>query len=138
MMRHLCRIAYQTNRPPEKNFFLGLLLFCLLLPGLLFPLDPRKKISQNLLDVWGIEEGLPQSTVYSIITTREGFLCVGTEEGVVRFDGVQFKVYDKKNVEQLFRLYCRYLYEDRAGNLWIGTYVLSRSSSARSSFSTAG
>lgn len=98
------------------------ILMFLIAPSFVFPLDPGRKISQYKVSVWGIEEGLPQSTIFCIIQTGEGYICVGTEEGVVRFDGVHFKVYDKHNVEQISSHYIRSLYEDREGNLWIGTY----------------
>jgi PAS domain S-box-containing protein len=100
----------------------SVILMILFAPFFLYSLDPEKKISQYKLSVWGIEEGLPQSTIFSIIRTREGYICVGTEEGVVRFDGVHFKVYDKQNLDQISSQYIRPLHEDREGNLWIGTY----------------
>ncbi len=124
-MKHLCRITYRTNSVPEKTAFPGLLSLCIVLITLFSPLralDPGKKITQYMLDTWGIEEGLPQNTVYSMIMTHEGFLCLGTEEGTVRFDGVGFKGYDKKNADPLAGHYSRHLYEDRSGNLWVGTY----------------
>jgi len=84
-------------------------------------LDPQKKITQYMHDSWGIEQGLPQNTVHAIIQTRDGYLWLGTQEGLARFDGLRFKVYDKKNVEQLSNSWIRALCQDREGNLWIGT-----------------
>ncbi|MDQ1352434.1 MAG: hypothetical protein QG657_2740, partial [Acidobacteriota bacterium] len=86
----------------------------------LFSLDPDKAITQYILDVWGIEKGLPQSTVYTISRSRVGYVWLGTEEGLVRFDGINFKVYDKKNVPQILNNFIKILCEDREGNLWIG------------------
>jgi signal transduction histidine kinase/ligand-binding sensor domain-containing protein/CheY-like chemotaxis protein len=88
----------------------------------IFSLDPGKKITQYICDVWGIEENLPQITVESIIQDNDGYLWLGTQEGLVRFDGVNFTVFDKRNVNQLLHNWVRTLYQDQNANLWIGTY----------------
>ncbi|HLP48470.1 MAG TPA: two-component regulator propeller domain-containing protein, partial [Candidatus Kapabacteria bacterium] len=84
----------------------------LLFSSLVFPLDPNKAISQYTLDVMGIEKGLPQSTVYTVIRSKVGYIWLGTEEGLVRFDGVNFKVYDKRNVPQILNNFIKVLCED--------------------------
>ncbi|MCP5105855.1 MAG: hypothetical protein GY950_20880, partial [bacterium] len=86
-----------------------------------YALDPQKKMTQYVHDVWGLEKGLPQNTVEAIIQTRDGYLWLGTLEGLVRFDGVHFKVFDKRTVEQILDNRIKSLYEDRKGNLWVGT-----------------
>ncbi|MCK4763484.1 MAG: response regulator [Candidatus Aminicenantes bacterium] len=100
------------------SFFLGIAL----LPSLLFSLDPGKKLSQYILNVWGVEEGLPQGTVHTITQTGDGYLWLGTQEGLVRFDGVHFDIYDRKKVKQISSNWIKALHEDRRGNLWIGTH----------------
>ncbi|MCP5054982.1 MAG: response regulator [bacterium] len=85
-------------------------------------LDPSKRITQYVHDSWGLEDGLPQVSVETILQTRDGYLWIGTQEGLVRFDGTRFTVFDTRNVEQLVNNYIQRLYEDRSGNLWIGTY----------------
>ena len=70
---------------------------------------------------WQTEQGLPQNTVQSILQTRDGYLWLGTKEGLARFDGVRFVVFDKQNTPQLPHNQIRHLYEDRAGCLWIST-----------------
>jgi ligand-binding sensor domain-containing protein/signal transduction histidine kinase len=98
-----------------------LLVACLFVSVLNLALDPQKKITQYIHEVWGIQQGLPQNSVYTIIQSKDGYLWVGTEEGLARFDGIRFKIYDKRNVEQLTNNSIYQLYEDRAGNIWIGT-----------------
>jgi signal transduction histidine kinase/ligand-binding sensor domain-containing protein/CheY-like chemotaxis protein len=89
---------------------------------IVFSLNPKKEITQYVHDVWGVDDGLPQSSVTSIIRTRDGYIRLGTEEGLVRFDGVGLTTFDKTNVEPIRNSHITVLYEDRGGNLWIGTY----------------
>ena len=88
-------------------------------PGL--ALDPDRQLSQYSRSQWTIEDGLPQSTVFCGLQDREGFLWVGTQEGLARFDGVQFEVFDRNNVESLRDHSINALIEDHHGWLWIGT-----------------
>jgi ligand-binding sensor domain-containing protein len=64
-------------------------------------LDPARPLKQLSLDHWSHADGLPQSSVYTISQTRDGFLWLGTQEGLVRFDGVRFSVYDAANTPAL-------------------------------------
>ena len=84
-------------------------------------LDPRKAITQFTIDTWDADRGLPQNSVNSILQTRDGYLWLATQEGVVRFDGVRFQVFDRSNTPQLKSNYIWILYEDSKQNLWIGT-----------------
>jgi PAS domain S-box-containing protein len=100
-------------------FLMGLILIAL--SPFAFSLDPKKEITQYMLDSWGPEDGLPQNTIGAIIQTGDGYLWIGTLEGLARFDGVRFEVYNKRNVKQLSNNWVRALCEDDKGNLWIGT-----------------
>jgi Two component regulator propeller len=57
-----------------------------------FALNPARTLTQARLSVWTNESGLPQATINAIVQTRDGYLWMGTEEGLVRFDGVRFVV----------------------------------------------
>ena len=70
---------------------------------------------------WTSEEGLPQNSVMTMLQTRDGYLWLGTQEGLARFDGVQFTVFDRGNAEGLGHHFVRALHEDRQGRLWIAT-----------------
>jgi ligand-binding sensor domain-containing protein len=63
---------------------------------------------------------LPQDSVLSIVKTGDGYLWVGTYEGLAHFDGVDFTVYDSVNTPEMKSNFVRALVEDRAGNLWVG------------------
>jgi ligand-binding sensor domain-containing protein/signal transduction histidine kinase len=71
------------------------------------------------LDVWQTDEGLPQSTVTSIVQTRDGYLWLGTQNGLVRFDGVHFKVFNENNTPAIKNNRMAQLFEDRQGTLWV-------------------
>lgn len=70
-------------------------------------------------DNWQVESGLPQSSVTSVVQTRDGYLWVGTFNGLARFDGIQFKVFRPNGTPRLPSSRIVQLYEDRQGVLWI-------------------
>jgi PAS domain S-box-containing protein len=84
-------------------------------------LDPRLAITQYTQDVWTTDAGLPQNTILAITQTSDRYLWLATEEGLVRFDGVRFTLFDKENTPALQANDIRALLVDRFDNLWIGT-----------------
>ena len=76
-----------------------ILAVCLLLAAPLTSsaLNPRTLISQYASDHWRTRDGLPQATVGAIAQTKDGYIWLATEEGLVRFDGVRFTVFDTTN-----------------------------------------
>jgi signal transduction histidine kinase/ligand-binding sensor domain-containing protein/CheY-like chemotaxis protein/HPt (histidine-containing phosphotransfer) domain-containing protein len=77
--------------------------------------------SQYRWDVWQKEDGLPQNSVTSILQTRDGYLWLGTLEGLVRFDGQRFVIFDKQNTAEMRDNNVAALYEARDSSLWVGT-----------------
>jgi signal transduction histidine kinase/ligand-binding sensor domain-containing protein len=78
--------------------------------------------AQYHIDVWTTVAGLPQNTVYSILQTRDGYVWFTTLDGLVRFDGVRFTVYNRGNGggginSNRFTA----LHESADGTLWAGT-----------------
>jgi len=84
-------------------------------------LDPGRAVTQYVRDAWGTARGLPQSTGLSLARTRDGFLWVGTEEGLARFDGASFVVRDRRNTPGLPHNVIYALLGSRDGSLWVGT-----------------
>ncbi|MBI3650722.1 MAG: response regulator [Acidobacteria bacterium] len=84
-------------------------------------LNADKAITQYARQVWQLEDGLPQNSVHTILQTLDGYIWFGTQEGLVRFDGVTFTVFDKRNTAAFKANHILALYEDRDANLWIGT-----------------
>jgi ligand-binding sensor domain-containing protein/signal transduction histidine kinase len=70
-----------------------------------------------------INQGLSQSTVLCILEDREGYIWIGTQDGLNRFDGYHLKVYkhDPAVSTSLSNNTIRAIYEDQSGRLWIGT-----------------
>src|ERR1700733_832616 len=77
--------------------------------------------SPFIVNSWSTEEGLPQSSVISVIQTRDGYLWLGTLNGLVRFDGIHFTVFDENNLPGLDSDRIVFLFEDSRTNLWVGT-----------------
>ena len=59
-------------------------------------LDPGRALTQYQRQSWGPEEGLPCDSVTAIVQATDGYLWLGTEEGLVRFDGVRARVFDRQ------------------------------------------
>ncbi len=110
---------------PKKNFLLFLFWLGAASAQETFgpSLDPAKALTQYRHDMWKAEEnGLPNSVVHAIAQTPDGYLWFGTQEGLARFDGVQFKIFNKKNMPAFTHHTILTLFVDPAdGTLWIGT-----------------
>lgn len=76
--------------------------------------------SDFLITNWRTEDGLPHSSVNSIVQSRDGYLWIGTYVGVVRFDGARFVHFSTANLPQLGPGRVSKLFEDRDGVMWIG------------------
>lgn len=70
-----------------------------------------------------LEEGLSQSVVNTILQDRQGFLWIGTEDGLNRYDGYSFKVYrpEAENPTGISDRWITALVDDPSGSIWIGT-----------------
>lgn len=73
------------------------------------------------VDVWGTADGLPQSSVIAITQARNGYLWLGTLNGLVRFDGNSFTPFNVNNTPGLPNNLITFLFEDSRTNLWVGT-----------------
>lgn len=105
----------------RRGFVLGLLI-SLLAAASVFALDPSRVLTQARMTVWTSDSGLPQNTIDALVQTRDGYLWIGTEEGLVRFDGIRFVVTDRQNAPALRSSFVSSLHESSDGTLWVGTY----------------
>jgi ligand-binding sensor domain-containing protein/signal transduction histidine kinase len=74
-----------------------------------------------LMDVWTGDNGLPDSSVTAIVQTPDGYLWVGTYNGLVRFDGARFVTFDPLNTPALKHARVDGLFVDPQGTLWVNT-----------------
>ncbi|MBI4750647.1 MAG: protein kinase [Acidobacteria bacterium] len=96
-------------------FLLGFLLF----PPSVLGINPDKAITQYVIKTW--QDELPQNSVNAIAQTADGYLWFGTYEGLVRFDGVRFTVFDRSNTPEFQSNHVWRLFVDSQNRLWIGT-----------------
>ena len=95
----------------------GLVLLCLAHTAT--ALDPSRELSQYIRDQWGRSKGFPGGQVYAITQTRDGYLWIGAEKGLVRFDGLNFQLFHGANTPLIPTGPIRSLVADDEGGLWI-------------------
>lgn len=93
-----------------------------LVPQTAGALQPDQAFHHNVRDSWSIQHGLPQISVLSIAQDRDGYVWVGTQAGLARFDGVRFTSYTPATEPALPGIWVEALHAARDGRLWIGTY----------------
>jgi signal transduction histidine kinase/ligand-binding sensor domain-containing protein len=86
-----------------------------------FALNPSLDISQYTHTAWKIRDGFAKGTITSIAQTPDGYLWMGTEFGLLRFDGVRNVPWQPPSDQHLPSSYIRGLLTARDGTLWIGT-----------------
>ncbi len=88
-------------------------------PGI--ALEPSKSLEQYVRTTWTVDRGLPQSTVFGVTETRDGYIWIATQEGFVRFDGAEFVTYDKNSYPQIVSNIGISIRGASDGTLYVGT-----------------
>jgi len=101
----------------RKGLINGIALLCLV--NTAFGLDPTRKISQYVHDRWGQDKGFIGGRIYAICQSADGYLWIGTERGLVRFDGSNFILIQRPLPDSPTIGPVRGLVTDASGNLWI-------------------
>ena len=83
-------------------------------------LNRTKSLTQYTRTIWTQEQGLPQDTIRAIAQTSDGYLWLGTDEGLARFDGYEFVIFNKDH-QDLPSNSITALSAGADGSLWIGT-----------------
>jgi len=97
-----------------NNIFLTLLIF-------LLPIDDIKAAESSIhIENFSVEDGLPHYSVTSVLQDHQGFLWVGTKDGLARFDGNSFKEF-KHTSEGSSSFSPGAIIQDNEGYLWLGT-----------------
>ncbi len=102
---------------PFRWLLAAVALVCLALPAQ--AIDPNRTISQYIRERWGNERGFPGGAVSSIAQTPDGYLWIGTTKGLIRFDGLNFQLYQQAVPSALPIGPVQGLTADAQGNLWI-------------------
>ncbi len=95
------------------------LLMMILLASPVKALDPQKRVSQFMHTSWTAKDGVP-GPVRAIAQTSDGYLWLGTEAGLYRFDGLHFVAWEPSFGEQIPGSAVWSLCTSRDGSLWIG------------------
>lgn len=84
-------------------------------------LDPSRTLTQYAHRIWQTQQGLPQGTIYSILQTHDGYLWLGSQTGMIRFDGVRFETLENILPGAPSNIWVRSAMEDSRHILWIAT-----------------
>ena len=103
--------------PARLTFALGLLF----VPSAFAARPTFTSDPDYLIDTWEMEDGLPHNSANAMAQTADGYLWIGTFNGLVRFDGVAFKVFNLANTPQLPSEAIVNLHVDRKDRLWVST-----------------
>lgn len=87
----------------------------------LLALDPNKRITQYDIRLFQAEHGLPMNDMKVVFQDSKGYIWLGCQEGLVRFDGVRFVLFDKSKYPGLHENFIWDIKEDWEGNLWLAT-----------------
>ncbi len=101
--------------PRWLQLTLAILSLARLAPGM----DPNRTLPQYVRNRWGVQQGFPGGTVYAIVEGVDGYLWIAAEKGLVRFDGVNFQLFNHANTPALPGGPVLGLAQSRDGNLWM-------------------
>lgn len=107
----------KLSRPSKQIFspIISLVILLCLNFTFLYAASPAQYRFEN----WSTEQGLPYKTVRGVLQTRDGYIWAATSDGLARFDGVRFTVFNTANSPDLKTNRLEYLAETTDGSLWI-------------------
>ena len=94
---------------------------CLLTPAAASALDPKVRLSQYHHTAWRVQDGYFAAAPNAIAQTADGYIWIGTEAGLVRYDGVRFVPWVPPGETAPFGAAVYSLLSSSDGTLWIGT-----------------
>jgi ligand-binding sensor domain-containing protein len=123
----------------------GLNIYGLIFPVLLLLVSATDALNAQTINVrlsdkqyvskkWDNSRGLPVNTVFSVLKDETGYLWAATEEGLVRFDGINFRIYSQENVPGLVSPMFYDLKKASDGGVWAAnanTIVYAKNSSVK-------
>ncbi len=111
----------QSNHKELADSCLGILrrVFISLFVASVFVFNTDAAQNQYRFETWSVEQGLPYKTVNSVLQTRDGYIWAATPDGLARFDGVKFTVFNTANATGIVTNRLGTLVEANDGSLWI-------------------
>ncbi len=105
-----------------KAAFWGILFYCFLLQSSIYGQPITNTTENKYFRTISVDQGLSQSTVFVVQQDRLGFIWLGTQDGLNRYDGNTFTVFrpNKKDNNSICSGYIRSLFIDQKGMLWVG------------------
>ena len=104
----------------RKVFYLLLLLFAV------FAFAEEKAafddfISEYVSRGWTTESGLPGNTITDVMQDSSGYMYFGTYEGLVRFDGIDFTIFNRAHNDKCNFASARSVFQSSDGAIWVGS-----------------
>ena len=109
---------------PDLKSIVSVLCLCCSLEAagqLPLSLDSKASIGQYAIDIWTTEHGLPNNAIMDVAKSPDGFIWLATFNGLVRFDGLEFTVFDRNNTDAFKTNNLADLFIAADSSLWIGT-----------------
>src|SRR5438045_1218536 len=97
------------------------IILTLILPFTCICIAQSTQLSDLHFNRLSIKNGLPSDIITACLQDKEGYIWIGTQAGLVRYDGYTTRVYHF-GLEDPIRLNISSIYEDRSGELWAGTH----------------
>lgn len=102
-----------------KTNYAAFIIFLIVSFSSHFAYSQTFNLDNYVVSQFGMDEGLPQSSVNDIVQTQDGYIWLATNGGLVRFDGINFTTFNRSNTPNMRFDRIIKLYEDRQGALWI-------------------
>ncbi len=108
----------------NKNVLFRLFRLITTILLLLIPLQilPQKPSNQYIAHYLTSKNGLPQNTIYSITQDNDGYIWIGTDEGAIRFDGINLQHFNTLNSKHIKNNSITSLLITHNGTLWMGSF----------------
>ncbi len=110
-----------TRKLQVFNFLLFVTIVAVSAQQPTYYLNPDKKLYQYNLETWTTKEGLPTNSVLNLQQSKEGYLWISSYDGLIRFDGHKFYVFDKFNTPELKSNTIKKIVQSKDSTLWITT-----------------
>jgi ligand-binding sensor domain-containing protein len=116
-----CASSRGINNDVRLVAYLAPAIVALIAPYRAAALDPEKKLSQYGLDSWQAKQGVANGGVLSIAQSTDGYLWLGTRRGLVRFNGAEFQIFDRRSSGGLIGFNINHIEPRRDGGILFST-----------------